>query len=113
MNDYISRDDAIKAIKEDKVEINPILIAIAGESSRRCFETLNQACDRHIKSIRSFPAAEVHQIKHGEWKRGNLILNRSICSICGWYTDEFDTFDFNFCPNCGAHMEDDSEVTED
>lgn len=49
--------------------------------------------------------SEIQPVKRGEWKRVNLILNRSICSMCGWHTDELDTFNFNYCPNCGAHME--------
>ena len=55
-------------------------------------------------AITQFPAADVQENVRGEWKQGTAILNRSICSVCGWWTDELSTATFNYCPICGADM---------
>ena len=48
----------------------------------------------------TIPNADVRENIHGEW------LTDNICSVCGDY-NEFQT---NFCPNCGAKMD---EVIDD
>lgn len=46
----------------------------------------------------------------GEWLEDEYAYFR--CSVCGYEQDQPETVT-PYCPNCGAHMEDDSEVTED
>ena len=56
--------------------------------------------------IDSLPAADVVEVKHGEWEPGN-----PICPVCG--KNKFDGLDAdiwsdwmpNFCPSCGARMD--------
>ena len=49
------------------------------------------------------PAADVQEIKHGEWREHNKIY---ICSQCG-YSFEHEGYLalFNYCPCCGARMD--------
>ena len=49
------------------------------------------------------PAAEVQEVKHGEWRENNKIY---ICSQCG-YSFEHEGYLalFNYCPCCGARMD--------
>lgn len=49
-------------------------------------------------------------IKTGEWLEDEYAYFR--CSECGYEQDQPETVT-PYCPGCGAHMEDESEVTED
>ena len=53
--------------------------------------------------INEQPAADVQEIKHGEWREHNKIY---ICSQCG-YSFEHEGYLalFNYCPCCGARMD--------
>lgn len=68
MAEYIKREEVIKLIREDKVEITPNLLTIAmfaapnGYSAEDCYKAINDACDRHIKEIRNLPAADVVEV---------------------------------------------------
>ena len=67
MAEYIEREEAIKAIAEDKIEMTPELIAISRAigtyTAEQAFDGINQACDRHIESIKIIPAADVQPVK--------------------------------------------------
>ena len=57
--------------------------------------------------IKSIPAADVRPVKRGEWKDAMQSCNDSPhvkCSVCGEYYWRYFK-KFNFCPNCGAVME--------
>lgn len=63
-------------------------------------------CD--IDVIQTAPAADVQPVKRGKW-------DGYICSECNVCADYFISGDFyfdekpNFCPNCGARMDDDKK----
>ena len=69
MAEYIEREAALKAIAEDKIEMTPELIAIGRAigtyTAEQAFDGINQACDRHIESIKILPAADVLPIPDG------------------------------------------------
>jgi len=70
-------------------------------------------CENYIRTIaediRHLPAADVQEVKHGRWiidrKFGNDVMSDEqmvICSVCGkgiFYGKQ------NYCPNCGAKMD--------
>ena len=81
MSDYISREAAIERLEK--------LFHLQATTARVIIEAI--------------PAADVLENKRGKWIRGDMILNRQVCSIC---SARFDTLENdNFCPNCGAQME--------
>ena len=53
----------------------------------------------------------VDAVRHGHWKVEEWI-NTIFCSECGnsWHIMDNDTETFNYCPNCGARMD---EVEDD
>lgn len=54
------------------------------------------------------PTADVVPVRHGEWQEINGIFR---CSCCG-YSFEHEGYQhfFNYCPNCGAKMDGDSDA---
>lgn len=62
-----------------------------------------QACEQ----IKSMPTEDVQEVRHGKWKRKNGIF---CCSECNYQfeTEGYIAF-FNYCPNCGAKMDEDGE----
>ena len=72
---------------------------------------------RARKLIEDAPSADVVPVKHGKWEtvefceEDELLFelfnqdNPRRCSECGFSYINFDTKGYNFCPNCGAKME--------
>lgn len=100
MNDYISRESAVKAITEYKVKIESENMP---EITKCCFQMLNITCDKNIGFINSIPAADVQPVKRGVWKECENGLNK-YCSYCNKVHGTIYNAE-NFCPNCGAKME--------
>lgn len=59
--------------------------------------------DMLAKAIDDMPAADVQEVRHGQWEDANETFE---CSICGYsFENEGYMHFFNFCPNCGARMD--------
>ena len=119
MDDLISRQAAIEAIKEDKIDLtNPNVVAVfkaTGDFEK--VETQVMTCNRHIKILKDLPSER----KHGKWVEakdswctpgGDPVWE---CSECGkgvhvygieWRSYGGDVADGQWvsCPNCGADM---------
>ena len=72
------------------------------ENICRCPQDL---CDKTQFPIRNAPAADVVEVRHGEWKKcGSKAPDYSRCSCCntvfGVIVD-----DYKYCPHCGAKMD--------
>lgn len=68
---------------------------------------LSDLCDIFAE----IPSEDVQPVKHGKWENDKMDIPR--CSCCS-YIPEFnrhidDYYYSDFCPNCGARMEGDSE----
>lgn len=98
--DLISRQDAIEAIKEDKIDLtNPNVVAVfkaTGDLEK--VETQVMTCDRHIKILKDLPSER----KHGKWLLHSYMPHKNYCSCCE--TDSPYNNRWKFCPNCGADM---------
>ena len=67
------------------------------------------------QDVREIPSADVRPAVRGHWiteeeaeEKGNYLL-RDACSVCGhcdW--DNTESKYFNYCPNCGADMREES-----
>ncbi len=57
--------------------------------------------------IESIPAADVRPVVRGKWIRPTRVPDSMLdeCSVCGFDTG---AYTFNFCPNCGADMREES-----
>ena len=95
MDDYISRQAAIRIVCDDECEDCP-----------------DGGCDMY-RRLKRLPAADVRPVMRGKWIRGNEsrtgpTKDSYICSVCGEKTlSGFcgNPAKTNFCPNCGCAME--------
>ena len=57
--------------------------------------------------VMSVPSADVVERKTGKWIDVDDYIISGSCSACGWQAHlyEDDVVGMNFCPNCGAKME--------
>ena len=107
MNDYISRDDVLKAI-DYQHEVNNVFESEAAYV--QMWETIND--DRGIK------AADVQPVKHGRWLSHHAIwidqpkiegwFVQAKCSECEKWAHVMNPYtksvDYECCPHCGARM---------
>lgn len=105
MDDLISRQVAIKAIKEDKIDLtNPNVVAVfkaTGDFEK--VETQVMTCDRHIEILKDLPSAQPERQK-GEWidytEDGYVE-----CPFCHNATNcDGNKDELHFCFSCGADM---------
>ena len=55
-----------------------------------------------------FPAADVATVRHGRWGTHSDRPDSLICSICNCGFDMWKHDPHNYCPNCGAKMDGES-----
>ena len=84
MKEYIEREEAIKEFERYGAE------------------------DDAIAVLNSIPAADVRPVVRGKWVSVPHKLSR-VCSLC-WHDEPYkfaekDVEVYNYCPNCGAKME--------
>ena len=113
MSDYISREAAIAYIREQSEELQKAFEELGGESGIYADAYNDLAEDFH-----RIPAADVEPVRHGRWisweDADNCIPspNRHECSVCHdaaqVLVNNIELLS-NFCPNCGAKMDLESE----
>lgn len=61
------------------------------------------------KIIRSAPVADAEPVRHGKWLHTDYALHwtaKDECSECTYHAlDRDDLSHYNYCPNCGARMD--------
>ena len=56
-----------------------------------------------VEYIENLPAANVVEVKYGRWKWDGFVYDAPWqCSECGAFSE----YESNYCPNCGAKMDD-------
>ena len=110
MSKYIDVDVFIKSFREAlpglKAQVDPDLTPKAYAYLRGGEEI--------IEALTKFPAADVAEVRHGQWDGegdgyadGEIVIDVWYCSECGYCIDD-GTDDPNilpnYCPNCGAYM---------
>lgn len=92
MNEYISREETVKAFCEK----------CKGYYDGHCIHRAE--CD--IDVITTAPAADVQPVKRGTWENTNT-PNQLRCSNCEiiHFIAQYPHGEINYCPNCGAKMD--------
>lgn len=95
MNEYISREETVKAFCEK----------CKGYYDGHCIH--RGECD--IDIIKNAPAADVQPVKHGRWEQEDILPKLwRVCSCCG-YTARRNYKKYQYCPNCGARMDEETQ----
>ena len=102
-SDLISRQTAIDAV----MALMPSLTTADGTGqfdaeiyrAQELFVDIGQV-------LNDLPSAEVEPVKHGRWIGHHLssMVTCSVCGVVGWNRY------YNYCPNCGAQMEEKDET---
>ena len=77
--------------------------------SKQAFLDYMKRTDRYFSvkfDIENFPNADVAQVRHGRWEEASD-GDGIVCPFCrtDFCTIIYDTEYFNYCPNCGAQMD--------
>lgn len=106
MEEYISRDDAVRAVEMQCVDGK---MFGTDESDM----TLVDA-DDVAQSISEIPAADVAPVRHGRWYPQEYTVHcgcgksygdtKFRCSVCNRIAN-WNPYGLKYCPNCGAKMD--------
>lgn len=93
MAEYIDRDALLQGIEQVR------------RTSKNSFPRQHFVVGDVLKCIRTAPAAEVFEVRHGKWEEASD-GDGIVCSECrtDFCTMIHETEKFNYCPNCGALM---------
>ena len=105
MAEYIERDFFLKIISH--------------KPSSPTTDREDRLINGFISAVKNCPAADVRPVVRGKWKRvvdftgveafgykETMIVGYG-CNVCGYEVDVSEG-DYNFCPNCGADMREES-----
>ena len=59
--------------------------------------------------LKAIPAADVAPVRHAHWETNSDRPDSLICSVCKCGFDMWKHDPHNFCPNCGAKMDERNE----
>ena len=56
----------------------------------------------YVEDIDDAPTVDAVEVVHGWWDY--TPDHAEYCTVCGFYPDEEENHEYNYCPNCGAKM---------
>ena len=89
MTEYIKREYAVDAVAD--VYYNT--------------PDINLSCEKFEAAILKIQAADVAPVRHGRWRTHSDRPDSLICSVCNCGFDMWKHDPHNYCPNCGAKMD--------
>lgn len=102
MDEYISREEAIKELHEVYENEYP---TASGD--------FDEYASHDVPNVlRNMKPADVQPVKHGRWLPSDSCITAAygtihcqICSECGADLMEDNDYDYDFCPVCGTRMD--------
>ena len=93
------------------IDANNLIEEIREERCYNCRNFKDMKCDYcstadYIYMIEDMPAVDVAPVRHGRWEESSD-GDGIVCPFCrtDFCTIIYDTEYFNYCPNCGAKMD--------
>ena len=86
-----------------KVDLNHRLNFLMGENGE--YDHYTSGFDEAVTKVENFPSADVAPVRHGRWETNSDRPDTLICSVCKCGFDMWKHDPHNFCPNCGAKMD--------
>ena len=96
MDEYIEREATIKLLR-----------SLGSRDYRREKGTIQEAI-KMVSFPEYTPSADVAPMVHGRWETNSDRPDSLICSVCKCGFDMWKHDPHNYCPNCGAKMEQES-----
>ena len=97
MDEYIEREATIKLLR-----------SLGSRDYRREKGTIQEAI-KMVSFPEYTPSADVAPMVHGRWETNSDRPDSLICSVCKCGFDMWKHDPHNYCPNCGAKMEQESQ----
>ena len=101
------------------IDANNLIEEIREERCYNCRNFKDMKCDYcgtadYIYMIEDMPTADVAPVRHGQWEEASD-GDGIVCPFCrtDFCTIIYDTEYFNYCPNCGAKMDEKEDKHED
>ena len=66
---------------------------------------INLSCEKFEEAILKIQTADVAPVRHGRWETNSDRPDSLICSVCKCGFDMWKHDPHNYCPNCGAKMD--------
>ncbi len=110
-DDFIKREALIKEISSISITMN---IGQVNNCKTLLENVIKSYCQAVLKKVKEAPAADVVEVRHGEWKdtdwAGVSVKGYMACSQCNVMIPTCDDNRYclgylYFCPNCGAKMD--------
>ena len=83
-----------------------------GAAIELLYYNADETCSAVVCDFEAIPAADVAPVVHGRWEYIPQTLNtlsQLRCPFCRWWSlDPSIDGAYNYCPNCGARMDGDS-----
>ena len=86
-----------------EVDLNHRLNFLMGENGE--YDHYTSGFDEAVTRVENFPSADVAPVRHGQWETNSDRPDTLICSVCKCGFDMWKHDPHNFCPNCGAKMD--------
>lgn len=99
MTEYIEREEAIKALKDNVTEMESDIYYGSNKGVPK---------DEIEDIVNEIPAADVVEVKHGKWVKQGYEGIMTYCSEClhrALFNNHHELILSNYCPNCGAKMD--------
>lgn len=110
MDKYIDADAAIEIIKSGYYSQDRGHYEFESDYMRAL--GYNTGLDHVAHDLAGIPPTDVEPVRHGRWETSDIPGEHFKCSECGggcWYYDYHgDVAKSNYCPNCGAKMDEDT-----
>ena len=116
MAEYIERE-VLDDFKDDLMS-RFIVLCFGNDYNKLTLITIGNQIDKLYEKHSTRPAADVVEVRHGEWVLEHETYGQMMCSVCGKECpterkpdpyEECRMTNFyiksNYCPNCGAKMD--------
>ena len=68
-------------------------------------ECIKKRLEKAAKRVNTMPAVDIAPVRHGRWETSSDRPDSLICSVCNCGFDMWKHDPHNYCPNCGAKMQ--------
>ena len=95
-------------IEKEYIDLEETVTALK-RNSQKYFSSFHKGYVQAIEDLADIPAAKVSPVRHGYWIEQENWASDDYYYTCSACREDYNTIDgtpdYNFCPNCGAKMD--------